>query len=229
MQPGRRMSKKPQRAKAARSRKDAYEAIRNRIAEHQLLPGSKLREQEIAAEFRLSRAHVREIFGALEQRGLIVRVPNRGAMVAYLDATQAINLYHVRESLEALAVRLAAKSAQKGAWDDLLKRFSSAIIAKLRKGEYAEYEAILGDLNRRIIKHTNNPILADMLDRIHDRTQVMARRVVVLQGRAELGFELHRKLTKALAAGDAETAAALKGKIIATARESIDRYRDFIF
>ncbi|MBK8007905.1 MAG: hypothetical protein IPK23_05250 [Rhizobiales bacterium] len=51
---------------------------------------------------------MREIFGALEQRGLIVRVPNRGAMVAYLDASQAINLYHVREALEALAARLAA-------------------------------------------------------------------------------------------------------------------------
>ena len=223
------MSKKPQRAKAARSRKDAYDTIRNRIAEHQLLPGSKLREQEIAAEFGLSRAHVREIFGALEQRGLIVRVPNRGAMVAYLDAKQAINLYYVREALEALAVRLAAKSAPKGTWDDLLKRLNPAIEAKLRKGEYAEYEAILGELNRRVIQHTNNPILADMLDRIHDRTQVMARRVVVLQGRAELGFDLHRKLAKALAAGDAETAAAVKGKIIATARESIDRYRDFIF
>ncbi|MBK8007904.1 MAG: GntR family transcriptional regulator [Rhizobiales bacterium] len=45
------MSKKPQRAKAAKSRKDAFETIRNRISEHQLLPGSKLREQEMAAEF----------------------------------------------------------------------------------------------------------------------------------------------------------------------------------
>lgn len=223
------MSKKPQRAKAAKSRKDAFETIRNRISEHQLLPGSKLREQEMAAEFGLSRAHVREIFGALEQRGLIVRVPNRGAMVAYLDAAQAISLYHVREVLEALAAKLAATESPKGAWDDLLKRFSPAIEAQLRNGEYTAYEALLGDLNRRIIKYANNPILADMLDRIHDRTQVMARRVVVLQGRAELGFDLHRKLTKALAAREADAAASIKSKIIATARESIDRYRDFIF
>ncbi|MBY0531259.1 MAG: GntR family transcriptional regulator [Xanthobacteraceae bacterium] len=223
------MSKKPQRAKAARTRKDAFQTIRNRISEHELLPGSKLREQEMAAEFGLSRAHVRDIFGALEQRGLIVRVPNRGAMVAYLDPAQAINLYHVREALEGLAARLAAGVAPKGTWDDLLKRFTPSIEAKLRKGEYTEYEAILNDLNRRIIRYANNPILSDMLDRIHDRTQVMARRVVVLQGRAELGFDLHRKLTKALASGDAEAAAAMKSKIIATARESIDRYRDFIF
>ncbi len=223
------MTKKPQRARAAKSRKDAFETIRNRISEHQLLPGSKLREQELAAEFGLSRAHVREILSTLEQRGLIVRVPNRGAMVAYLDPVQAINLYHVREALEALAVRLAAKAAPKGTWDDLLKRLNPAIEAKLRKGEYGEYEAILSELNRRIIEQANNPILADMLDRLRDRTQVMGRRVIVLQGRAEFGFELHRKLTKALAAGDAETAAGIKGKIIATARESIDRYRDFIF
>jgi hypothetical protein len=36
-------------------------------------------------------------------------------------------------------------------------------------------------------------------------------------------------LAKALASRDAETAAAVKAKIIATARDSIDRYREFIF
>ena len=43
---------------------------------------------DLAAEFGISRAHIREILSQLEQRGLVVRVPNRGAMVAYLAPEQ---------------------------------------------------------------------------------------------------------------------------------------------
>jgi len=223
------MSKKPRKARSADSRKDVFEVIRNRISEHTLLPGSKLREHELANEFGLSRAHIREIFSVLEQRGLIVRIPNRGAIVAYLDAAQALNIYCVREVLEALCARLAAERGPKGGWKDLIKKLDTSIEAKLKKGDYDEYEEVLSQLNRRMIEYANNPILTDMLDRIHDRTQVMGRRIVVLQGRAEIGLDLHRQLLKALAAGNADAAANIKAKIVSTARDLIDRYQEFIF
>jgi DNA-binding GntR family transcriptional regulator len=223
------MPKKQQGRQSVKTREGVFETLRNRISEHQLLPGSKLREHDLAAEFGLSRLHIREILGALEQRGLVVRIPNRGATVAYLDAPQAINLYHVREALEALCARLAAQHAPKGAWDGLSKRLGAAVEEKLKKGDYDEYEEILAELNMRIVEHANNPILADMLDRIHDRTQVMGRRIIVLQGRAEIGLDLHRRLLLALSAGDPSRAATIKAEIVSTARELIDRYKEFIF
>ena len=48
-----------------------FETLRSRIASHELPPGSKLRENELAAEFGVSRTRVREVFGSLELRGLI--------------------------------------------------------------------------------------------------------------------------------------------------------------
>jgi DNA-binding GntR family transcriptional regulator len=226
---GPRLPRRQRRRRSFQSRQDVFEIIRNRISEHQLLPGSRLREHDLAAEFGISRAHIREILSQLEQRGLVVRVPNRGAMVAYLDPEQAINLYFVREALEALAARLAAERAPSGAWDDLTVKLGPSIEARLRKGDYEEYETILAELNRRMVEYARNPILADMIDRILDRTQVMGRRIVVLQGRAELGLELHRRLLQALSAGDAAAAGSVKAKIISTARDYIDRYKDFIF
>lgn len=223
------MATKPRKRKSAKSKKDAFETIRDRISKHQLLPGSKLREHDLAKEFNISRAHVREILGSLEERGLILRIPNRGAVVAYLDAPQAVNLYFVREVLEALSARLAAERAPKGAWDDLSERLGSAIKEKLRRGDYDEYEEILAKLNRRIVEQAQNPILSDMLDRIKDRTEVIGRRIIVLQGRAEVGFELHRQLLKALMAGDPDEAARVKAQIISTARDLITRYKEFIF
>ncbi len=49
-------------------------ALRERIARHALPPGAKLLESELSREFGVSRAKVRDAFGALEQRGLIRRM-----------------------------------------------------------------------------------------------------------------------------------------------------------
>lgn len=203
--------------------------IRSRISKHELLPGSKLREFDLVAEFGISRGHVRDILAGLEQRGLVVRIPNRGAMVAYLDAEQAINLYFVREGLEEIAARLAAERAATGTWDHLIKKLGPSIEAKMEKGNYEEYEQILDDLNRLISKCANNPILTDILDRLYDRTQVISRKIIVLQGRAKTGLDLHRQLLQALSAKKSIDAGNLKAQIISTARECIDRYRQFIF
>ena len=67
--------------------------LRDRITSHELPPGTKLIEQDLAATFSVSRARVRDAFAVLEQRGLIERIPNRGAIVARLTAKQVIDLY----------------------------------------------------------------------------------------------------------------------------------------
>ena len=59
----------------------------------------------------MSRAKVRDAFGAPAPRGLIQRIPNRGAVVARLDLSQVFEIYDAREMLEGLCVRLAVKPA----------------------------------------------------------------------------------------------------------------------
>src|SRR5690606_22506451 len=78
------------------------DTLRERIARQQIPPASKLREHEVALEFGVPRTQVREAFSALEQRGLIERIPNRGAIVTRLDIAQVFHIYHVREVLEGL-------------------------------------------------------------------------------------------------------------------------------
>ena len=99
------VSRKPPRQRANRA--DLFNVVRERIARHDYRPGAKLLENDLAREFKVSRARVRETFGALESRGLILRVPNRGAEVARLDISQMFEIYDVREVLEGLCTRLA--------------------------------------------------------------------------------------------------------------------------
>jgi len=217
-----------------RARKDSgaqrvFDVLRQRISDHVLSPGSKLREAELSKEFGISRGRVREIFGALEQRGLIVRIPNKGAVVVRLDPKQVFDLFAVREMLEALAVRLATRVAPKGTWDDLVKRFHDpALEADLSGGNFEGYMAALDALRERTIRYADNALLQDMLNRIYDKAMVIARRVIILPHRWPIGLEYHRKLVNAMAAGEAETAEQLKREIIASASEALERYREFV-
>ncbi len=74
---------------------DIIGALRERIANQELAWGAPLREAELSVQFGVSRARIREAFGALEQRGLIERIPNRGAVVARLEPGQIYDLFIV--------------------------------------------------------------------------------------------------------------------------------------
>ncbi len=203
--------------------------LRERIASHDLAPGSKLRENELTKEFGVSRTAIREVFTALELRGVIDRIPNRGAVVARLDPDEVFELYDVREVLEALAYRLATQNAPERAWDDLVERFRKPMQASIDDGDLENYRTAIEELNDRMLQFVDNRFLRDMLDLIREKTLVVARRVMILPDRLEKGLVMHRKLLEAMAAGDGAAAERRYREIMTTAHEALRRYKDFVF
>ena len=203
-------------------------ALRERIASHEFLSGSRLREQELAEEFGVSRARVREAFGALEERGLIERIPNRGAVVARLDQKQIYDLFDVREMMEGLCARLATEKAPRGAWDDLARMFGKPMERHVEQGRLDAYLKTYDLLRRRMIAAADNEILRDLLDSIHDKTKVLIRRIIILPGRAKRGLAEHRALLVAMRKGNGQEAERLKRKNISSSREYLERYEDFL-
>jgi DNA-binding GntR family transcriptional regulator len=207
---------------------EVLEALRQRIASHLLPPGSKLRESQLAAEFKVSRTRVREVLGALEQRGLIERIPNRGAIVSKLELKEATDLYDVREYLEALCVRAATLKSPDGAWDDLIPKIEGLTGRELSDDEFDIYLAYLEDLRNRMIRYADNPLLGYMLDLIYDKSQVIARRVIILPGRSPIALQLHRNLLIAMKERDADNAERIRRQILSSAKEMLEKYRRFV-
>lgn len=203
--------------------------LRERIATHVIPPGAKLLEQELCREFGVSRARIREILGALEMRGLIERIPNRGAVVSRLDLAQVFAIYDVREALEGLCVRLATQNTPRESWEDLVQLFGKPMEEKLRNGEIEQYEKAYTAMRNRIIEAANNPVLQGMLDSIYEKTRVIMRRVLILPGRAEKGLKEHRAVLAAMRRGDAFEAERLKRANIRSAIEDLKRYQHFVF
>lgn len=69
-------------------------------------PRERLIEQELCAYFGTHRGDVRLALFELEKRGIVQRIPNRGAMVRDLTPQEVQEIYAVREELEVMAVRI---------------------------------------------------------------------------------------------------------------------------
>ena len=203
-------------------------ALRERIARRALPPGTKLLENDLAREFGVSRAKVRDAFGVLEQRGLIQRIPNRGAVVARLDLSQVFEIYAVREMLEGLCVRLAVERTKSSSWQDLVQVFGRPMETIVKRGEFEKFIANLDELRSRTLEAAGNGVLADMLDSINDKTREIQRRIIILPGRAAEGLEQHRAVLAAMRKGDAAAAEELRRANIRSSREYLERYQSFV-
>jgi DNA-binding GntR family transcriptional regulator len=207
---------------------DVRQILRERIARQELLPGSKLLEQDLSREFGISRARVRDALGVLEQRGLVKRIPNRGAVVARLELTEVFELYEVREMLEGLCARLATQNVPPDSWQDLVDIFDGPVESYVREGDLEAYVLTLESFRKRTIEAAVNSVLAEMLDSIHDRTRAIIRRIIVLPGRAQQGLLEHRAILKAMRAGDAGEAERLRRENMRSARAYLERYKTFV-
>ena len=202
--------------------------LRQRIVNHELPPGSRLREQDLADEFGVSRARIREAFGILEERGLIERIPNRGAIVTRLEVDKIKELFEVREALEAQMVRLAVEKAPPETWDDLIELFGPSMEDTLARNDFDAYAQANYQFRRQCVAAADNEVLSNLLDSLYDRTQVLIRRLILVPGRMQEGMRQHREILAAMRAGKAEEAERLKRANIRSARDWFNDYQKYL-
>jgi DNA-binding GntR family transcriptional regulator len=83
------------------------EALRNRILEGELAPGTPLREEAIAGEYDVARHTLRSALRALQGEGIVQILPNRGARVTSLSQEDVRGLSDLRVALEVESARRA--------------------------------------------------------------------------------------------------------------------------
>lgn len=207
---------------------DIAEEIRKRISDHELPPGSRLRETMLAEQYGVSRARIREVLSALEERGLVERIPNRGAVVIRMEAEQVLELYDVREVLESLAVRIATQKQSPESWQDLAELFGEDLRAAIKRHDFEPYVRAISTFQRRIIDAAEHRLVRTILDSLYDRTRMLTRRMAILPGRAEQGLKDYQAMLAAMQRGDAMEAERLEQKNIRESREYFLRFVQFV-
>jgi DNA-binding GntR family transcriptional regulator len=84
-----------------------FNTLREAILRGDLKPGERLMELQLAAKLGVSRTPIREAIRMLEQEGLAVTVPRKGAEVAGMSLKDMEDVLEIREALDELAVKLA--------------------------------------------------------------------------------------------------------------------------
>ncbi|MYN13060.1 FCD domain-containing protein [Pusillimonas sp. TS35] len=218
---------KPARA-AAQSTRSIIADLRRRISSQELLPGSRIPEEDLAASYGVPRAKVREVLAVLEDRGLVERIPNKGAVVSSVDMETTYRLYEVREALDTLTVRLAMRNASDDDWQEMANLLGSGFEESLRQGDIATHVAAIMTFRDRLKEIAGNPILSDLIERVYDRTRVTMRRVALLPGRAEMGIHQYRDLLQAMQSGDMAAADRRVQELNESAREYMERYKNYV-
>ena len=86
--------------------------LRREILTGHIKPGERILEQEISEVMKTSRGPVRDALIRLEHEGLVVREPNRSAVVASMTVDDVEEVCSLRLSLEILALRYSIDRAQ---------------------------------------------------------------------------------------------------------------------
>ncbi|MEU6642552.1 GntR family transcriptional regulator [Saccharomonospora sp. NPDC046836] len=194
---------------------DLASRIRGRIMSGEIPIGAQLRQAELAADFGVSRTPVREALRQLQSGGLIEVQPNRGAVVRVPAPWEVREAYEVRAQLEALA---AARS---------VSRISDQQLEELRRANQEMYDNSLAESKGKaaalpvsrlgndrfhtlIADISGNARLARVVNDINETfpRNVSAQLIVTDARHRDQNFREHERIIAALAAGDAEAAAA---------------------
>ncbi|MFB7516241.1 GntR family transcriptional regulator [Streptomyces sp. NPDC056144] len=199
-------------------RERVYAELRERIIEAEYPPGTRLVEREIAEELRVSRVPVREAVQRLESEGFLSVRPRHGSVVTEFGPEEAEDLFDVRENLEGLAARLAARHAGPEALralEELLARARRAVEA----GRLREAVSLNADFHRSVVELSGNPLLVELMTPLDARLRRLFR-LTSAESDGEPMCGAHERLFEAVRDGDEAAAESLARAHVAATRAS---------
>jgi DNA-binding GntR family transcriptional regulator len=97
------------------------------IVNREYRDGERIREQELAEMYGVSRGPVREAIRALEKHGLVMLYPRRGAYVVGVSLDVIVDAFNIRAALAGVAARYFTRRQPPDGLMDLEKRVAEAV------------------------------------------------------------------------------------------------------
>lgn len=145
-----------------------FHTLREAILKGELRPGERLMELQLAEKLGVSRTPIREAIRMLEQEGLAVTIPRRGAEVAKMTEKDMQDVLQVREALDELAAGIACELITQEELEQLeqaMKDFEYAVSTRDLK-QIADTDMLFHD---KIYQATRNPKLVNILNNLREQ------------------------------------------------------------
>ncbi|MEW6228360.1 MAG: GntR family transcriptional regulator [Bacillota bacterium] len=201
-------------------RQQAYRFIRKAIIEQKIAPGSLLAEKALSETLGMSKTPIREALTQLEKEGLVRLFPRKGAFVREVAVSEARDIYILREHLECLALDLGFDRMDHTRLDEFERLFTSFLDHPGR-----DHEAQLvadRSFHDFIADSGGNPVLAEILCMLHDRTQMIRVMAVHDQPHMLETFRQHLSTIRYIKSGNKEGAvASMREHLVASRNEML--------
>ena len=145
-----------------------FNTLREAILKGEIKPGERLMELQLADKLGVSRTPIREAIRMLEQEGLAVMVPRRGAEVAKMTEKDMQDVLQVREALDELAASIACELITEEELEQLEQAAASFETATETKDvkRIADTDIVFHDI---IYRATRNPKLVNILSNLREQ------------------------------------------------------------
>jgi DNA-binding GntR family transcriptional regulator len=197
-----------------------YGCLRDGIVSGEYLPGSRLVESELTRTYGVSRSTVREALRRLHADDLVEFVAHCGVRVRHLTLDDVVDLYAVREPIEALAARLAAEAPDPAG---ALSTIHAEAALAVESGDRFRFTQLNARLHRTISEMSGNRPLGVVLARLN--TQIIGYQFVSVANAIDLGraHREHETVLAAILSRDPDGADAAMRRHLRSTRDSIVR------
>lgn len=198
-------------AKADNCKQKAYEYIKKKIIDCELMPGDIIDQNSFIEILGISKTPIREAINTLETEGLVTILPRRGVLVSSISLDDVQHIYEARELLEPLVAEMAAKHADKEKLESYKARFQT----KQSESGMTQMDV---SFHQFVANATRNPYLIKVMDTL----TVQNTRITVLGAklpeRLEQSNKEHIRIIDAMLARDGAAAKQAMIDHIASAR-----------
>ena len=199
-----------------------FQTLRQAILREDLAPGERLMEIPLANKLGVSRTPLREAIRMLEQEGLVVMIPRRGAQVAGISEKSLRDVLEVRKSLEKLAVELACERMTEEDMKEM-NRAEEAFSAAVHEGDALRIAETDEQCHDVIYNSTGNTKLVQLLNNLREQMyRYRLEHIKDEKSRLSL-LEEHQRMMTALRSRDVELAKKAAGEHIVNQENNVLR------
>jgi len=179
-----------------------YMALKRQILKGELPPGHRLIVLEIAKQFEVSQAPVREALERLKQEGLIIGKQNKGSVVSEITPKEIRDIYELRQLIEGHALRETMKVLTR---EDIGYLENIVVQMKQAVDDNDPYRLVELDMNFHgfFYERSGNALFVDIWNRI--RTKIM--RFISVTNKDHPGYSIpdsHTEILDLIKSGDVD-------------------------
>lgn len=212
-------------------RNKVLDALKEAIANMDIYDGEsppRLDERLLAENMGVSRTPIREAIMCLEQEGIVVSYPRRGAFVVRKSKQEILDIIRIWAALEGLAARMAVENASDDELSKLRKMFATFDESRQTSANIDEYSKQNIEFHHQVIQLSKCETLTGIIDGLFIHMRAIRRKTIGERDRAAKSIIDHMRIIEALEARDGAQSEQLVREHAMNLAEHVRQYVDYL-